>query len=127
MDDWFRLRTHFVKVSAVDLQVHAEILKGIVPEKVLIGLLIGGQPVACGMGVVEGSLLGFFSIYTDAHWRRKGCAGLIMAALSDWGLARGATFGYLQVEGHNQPALAFYDRLGFETLYRYVYYRKGKG
>lgn len=126
-EDWFRMRAQFVKVSAADQQVHTEILQCIVPEKVLMGLFVGGQPVGCGMGVVEGELLGFFSIYTNARWRRKGYAGMIMAALTDWGLEHGASYGYLQVEGHNQPALAFYDRLGFETCYRYVYYRKVKG
>lgn len=127
MEDWFRMRAYFVKVSAADRQVHAEIVKGIVPEKVLMGLFAGGQPIACGMGVVEGALLGIFSIYTNASQRRKGYAGMIMAALTDWGLERGASYGYLQVEGHNQPALAFYDRLGFETCYRYMYYRKVSG
>jgi N-acetylglutamate synthase len=124
MEDWFRMRAHFIRVSAADQQVHGAILNNIVPEKVLMGLFYEGQPVACGMGVVEGSLLGFFSIYTDARWRRKGYAGMIMAALTEWGIDRGATYGYLQVEGDNVPALALYDRLGFESCYQYTYYMK---
>jgi GNAT superfamily N-acetyltransferase len=127
MEDWFRIRDYFIKTSAVDRQVHIEILNGIVPDKVLLGLFASGQPVACGMGVVEGPLLGFFSIYTDTRWRRKGYAGMIMAALTDWGLEREAIYGYLQVEGHNKPALALYEKLGFESLYQYVYYRKVNG
>jgi len=127
MADWFRMREHFIKVSPVDLQAHTAVLKSIVPEKVMMGLFVEGKPVACGMGVVEGALLGFFSIYTASGWRRKGYAEMVMAALSEWGLARGAAYGYLQVEGHNKPALGLYEKLGYERLYSYVYYRKGSG
>ena len=122
-EDWFRMRAKFMRVPAPDRLAHEAILFSIVPEMVLMGLFVGGKPVACGMGVVEGSLMGFFSIYTASTWRRKGYGRLIMGALSDWGIERGATYGYLQVEGDNHPALAMYARLGFERIYTYVYYR----
>jgi ribosomal protein S18 acetylase RimI-like enzyme len=47
-----------------------------------------------------------------------------MAALSQWGLERGAKFGYLQVEGDNQAAQAMYKTMGFEKLYGYAYRKK---
>jgi N-acetylglutamate synthase len=123
-DEWFRMRAQVTKVTAADQRAHESIINSIVPEKILVGLLVNGQPVACGMGVVEGELLGFFSIYTASRWRRKGFAGMVMSAISDWGMARAATYGYLQVEGDNHPALALYEKLGFETCYRYIYYGK---
>jgi GNAT superfamily N-acetyltransferase len=126
MADWFRMRAQFVNVSPVDQQAHEAILNSIVPEKVLLGLFAGGQPVACGMGVVEGLLMGFFSIYTAAHRRRKGYAEMIMSALTDWGLQHDATYGYLQVEGHNRPALKLYQKLGYEQCYSYVYYERAR-
>jgi ribosomal protein S18 acetylase RimI-like enzyme len=48
----------------------------------------------------------------------------MMAALTDWGLSRGADFGYLQVEGDNDPAQAMYEKLGFELCYRYDYFKQ---
>jgi N-acetylglutamate synthase len=123
-EDWFRMRDQFIRVPAADRLAHEAILLSIVPEMVLMGLFAGGKPAACGMGVVEGPLMGFFSIYTASIWRRKGYGRLIMGALSDWGIERGATYGYLQVEGDNHPALAMYARLGFERIYAYGYYRK---
>ena len=123
LEDWFQMRAHFISVSDADLQAHRTIVQCIVPEMRLLGLFANGQPLACGMGVVEGALLGFFSIYTDKGWRRKGCAGMIMSALTDWGLEHGATYGYLQVEGDNGPALGFYQKLGFARCYDYIYYR----
>lgn len=128
VEDWFRMRAQFMRVPTPDRLAHEAVLLSIVPEMVLMGLFAGGKPAACGMGVVEGSLMGFFSIYTASTWRRKGYGRLIMGALTDWGIERGATYGYLQVEGNNHPALAMYARLGFERIYAYEYYqKKGKG
>ncbi len=124
MADWFCLREELIRVSAADREVHESILLSIVPEKVLLGLYANGKPAACGMVVVENELLGFFSIHTAASWRRKGYGSLIMSALTDWGMARGANYGYLQVEGDNRPALAMYEKLGYERCYQYVYFGK---
>jgi ribosomal protein S18 acetylase RimI-like enzyme len=74
--------------------------------------------------VVEGDLLGFFSIYVSEKYRRNGYGEMVMQGLTNWGVARGARFGYLQVEGDNQPALALYEKMGFEVCYRYVYSKK---
>lgn len=125
--DWFRFREPFIQASPVDREIHQSILSGIVPERVLMGLYADGKPAACGMGVVEDGLLGFFSIHTAASWRRKGYGSLMMNALMDWGIEQGATYGYLQVEGDNRAALEMYRKLGYEVYYRYEYYGKGWG
>ncbi len=122
--EWFRLRAAFINVPEEDQRAHHAILACIVPEKVLLGLFDQGQPVGCGMGVAEGQLIGFFSIYIAAGWRRKGYATMMMDALTDWGLVHGANFGYLQVEADNLPALALYAHLGFTPCYQYVYFGK---
>jgi ribosomal protein S18 acetylase RimI-like enzyme len=44
-----------------------------------------------------------------------------MAALLEWGAERGATTAYLQVLGHNAPALALYAGMGFTTHHAYAY------
>jgi ribosomal protein S18 acetylase RimI-like enzyme len=49
---------------------------------------------------------------------------MTMVALANWGLDHGVSYGYLQVEGDNEPALAMYQKMGFETCYRYVYSKK---
>jgi len=106
------------------LVYHARVLNVIVPEKVLMGLYIHEEPAACGMGVVEGELLGYFSIYTHHKVRRQGYATWMMGALSRWGEEKGAKYGYLQVEAHNTQAIALYEKLGFERLYTYMYYKR---
>ena len=44
-----------------------------------------------------------------------------MAALLEWGAELGATTAYLQVLGHNEPALALYGSMGFTTHHAYAY------
>ena len=124
LEAWIGLRATLSGTSFNDWEMHQKILDCIAPKKVLIGLYAQGHPVACGMGVVEGTFLGFFSIYTERIERRRGYGGAMMTALTRWGMAYGATYGYLQVEGDNQPALAMYAKLGFERLYAYTYWKK---
>ncbi len=122
-ENWLQVRSWVTGTPVVRLVHHAAVLDVIVPEKVLIGMYVGEEPVACGMGVVEGDLLGYFSIYTRSIERRKGYGRAMMAALSGWGREKGASYGYLQVEGDNEPALGMYERLGFEEVYRYSYWK----
>jgi len=122
--DWIALRAQVTQSSVSALSLHAQILDLIVPHKILVGLFFKGEPVACGMGVVEGDLLGYFSIYTSSDHRRQGFGWMVMDGLTGWGCAKGASFGYLQVEGDNESALALYQRLGFTRYYTYCYAKR---
>lgn len=122
--DWIALRARLTETDMEHWRVHRQILEVIVPEKVLLGLFLNDRAVACGMGVVEGDLLGFFSIYVGEDYRRNGYGEMVMRGLTNWGIERNASFGYLQVEGDNQPALALYEKMGFEMCYRYIYSKK---
>lgn len=121
---WINLRAELTNTPLRYWEIHREILSVIVPQKVLMGAFVGGEPVACGMAVVEGELLGYFSIYVDERFRRHGYGLATMYGLTNWGVVRGATFGYLQVEEDNQPALALYKKMGFDMLYQYAYSKK---
>ncbi len=62
------------------------------------------------------------NLNTAPHARRRGVALAVVAALADWALTQGATTAYLQVEADNGPARSLYERLGFTTHHRYVYW-----
>jgi ribosomal protein S18 acetylase RimI-like enzyme len=124
LDEWLVLRAEFGQKPIEKIRYLKTILEIMVPEKVLVGCFVGDRAVACGMAVIEEEMLGYFSIYTHPDQRRKGYARAVMGALTGWGVVRGASFGYLQVEGDNDPALALYRGMGFETCYRYVYWRE---
>ena len=126
LQDWLEVRSWVSGIPLIRLVYHAKVLEVILPEKVLMGLFVRGKPAACGMGVVEGNFLGYFSIYTHKTWRRRDYACAMMSALSEWGREKGAAYGYLQVEGDNLPALRLYEKLGFKRLYTYSYWKPAK-
>jgi N-acetylglutamate synthase len=84
----------------------------------------GNEPIAIGLGVVDGAWLGIFGMLTVPEARRRGAARAILGALARWGANRGATRAYLQVERDNAPARALYETLGFVPAYDYHYRTK---
>lgn len=81
-------------------------------------------PVAVGLGVIDGAWLGIFNMMTVPEARRRGAARSILAALTTWGLGRGALAAYLQAERDNAPARALYTNAGFTPAYEYHYRTK---
>jgi len=51
----------------------------------------------------------------DPRWRGQGLGRMLMAALAAWAKGRGASRMQLLADKHNPPALAFYDRIGWQT------------
>ncbi len=83
---------------------------------------VDGAPVAIGGSAVEGDWAGLFGMRTLAAYRRQGLAADIVAALMDGAREAGASKVYLQVEAPNAPAIALYERFGFETVFAYSYW-----
>ena len=101
--------------------LHGLILNSIAGECGFGVVRVAGEPVACGLGVVERELVGLFDIYTsDAH-RGAGFGNTMVAGLLNWAREQGAERAYLQMVEDNIPASALYERLGFEEIYRYWY------
>jgi RimJ/RimL family protein N-acetyltransferase len=92
----------------------------------------------------DGRLVGRLSVMRDPHpssahvadlglmvaasHRRRGVGSALMAAAEDW--ARGAKVSKLELHvfPHNQPAIALYERLGYEREgYRVRHYRRPDG
>lgn len=88
----------------------------------LAGVVVdGSEPVAVGLGVRSGSLVGIFNVATSPRARRLGHARAVTTSLMAWGREAGATDAYLQVEVGNEPALRLYRGIGFTALHRYHY------
>lgn len=73
--------------------------------------MIGDQ--AAGRAALDDDWLGVHAVEVAPEWRLQGLATRVMAALAEWGAEQGARTVWLHVETDNEPALAFYDRLGF--------------
>ena len=83
-----------------------------------------GKAIAVGAVAVDGDWAGVSVMRTAAEHRRQGLAGRIISAMLGFAAEQGATRSYLQVEVGNETAVALYQKLGFETAYRYRYWAR---
>lgn len=90
--------------------------------RVFASIEVEGAPVAIGGSAIEGDWAGVFGMRTLAGYRRQGLARDIVAALMVGARQAGATKAYLQVEAPNAPAIALYERFGFEAVFAYSYW-----
>jgi ribosomal protein S18 acetylase RimI-like enzyme len=82
-----------------------------------------GALVATARGVVTEGWLGISVVRVVPEQRRRGWAARLSRTLAAWAVESGATRAYLQVEAHNEAAVALYAGLGFTTAHSYVTYR----
>lgn len=81
--------------------------------------------VAVGLAVREGEFAGLFDIVVHPDSRGQGIGKALVSSLLGWSQQAGAKIAYLQVVANNRPALALYDKLGFNLHHRYWYRRQG--
>ncbi|PQP83350.1 GNAT family N-acetyltransferase [Paenibacillus sp. PCH8] len=115
---------HFCRLNQVnDLQRETTklMLHNIRTQVGFISLLIDGQVVACGFGVIERGYIGLYDIITDANFRNQGLAEQMILHLLHWAKRQGATSSFLQVVAHNAPAIKLYAKLGYSEIYSYWY------
>jgi GNAT superfamily N-acetyltransferase len=121
LDAWMPIHTTLSCANPHAQDIHRRILARITLPRVLGAILVDGQPVACGMGVVDRGLFGLFDLVTHPGQRRRGYGGQLIAGLIGWAADHRPETCYLQVVQHNQPARALYQKLGFREAYRYWY------
>ena len=102
-------------------ELHRAILKGIRAETVFGSIVEDGEPVACGMAVVEREVVGLFDVVVHPRCRRRGHGRALVESLLDHAVEKGARIAYLQVLQGNAAARSLYAGLGFEPLYEYQY------
>ena len=114
----------FARMNKVDENrrlMHEHILRAILLEKCYTSILVDGDIIGCGLGVLQAGYLGIFDIVIDLDSRGQGHGSRMMEALLAWGVQQGAHTAYLQVMCNNEPALRLYEKLGFLEKYRYWY------
>ena len=120
-DEWYD-RWRLASESTLSTRIEdLEILRLVQRKSVFLQLEMNHEIVAVGRGVVDGRLLGVFSMATMASVRGRGAGREILRALAEWGRDSGAEAAYLQVDADNSPALHLYARCGFRKLYEYWY------
>lgn len=121
LDDWLDLFYRFSESAVQKHQTHKEILQAIPSKRFPASLLDSGQPLACGLGVLENGYFGLFDLITDPQQRNKGYGTKLVSSLLRWAQENGALHAYLQVVSGNAPARRLYAKLGFQEVYQYWY------
>ncbi|XOV84095.1 MAG: GNAT family N-acetyltransferase [bacterium] len=121
LDQWLRAYSLLTGLPEPAQTLHALILKGISGECAFAVLENAEGVVACGMAVVEQSLVGLFDIYTHPAHRGRGHGTDLINGLCHWASQAHAQQVYLQVVADNSVALSLYQQMGFGEVYRYWY------
>ncbi|MGA3005225.1 MAG: GNAT family N-acetyltransferase [Acetobacteraceae bacterium] len=95
--------------------VNRQILRRIPDPRAFFSVRSGGRVISVALGVVNGghAIAECVATREDARGRRG--ADTAMRALITWAVSLGAHTVGLQVVEQNQPAIALYRRLGFQT------------
>lgn len=121
LERWLASYCYLTGTNEPASTLHNLILKSIAGQCGFAEIRDEEETVACGLGVIEHDLLGLFDIFTHPERRRTGIGRHIVTEMLAWGASCGATTAYLQVLADNHPALAMYDKLGFNKSHEYWY------
>ena len=117
-ENYFRMS----KLAGTPKEQSARTVQKNIQQKVLSASLSeGGVVKACGICAIERGYVGIYDILTEEHSRGKGYGLAICASLLEGAREAGAENAYLQVVANNAPALALYNKLGYEYCYQYWY------
>jgi N-acetylglutamate synthase len=93
------------------------------PGSVYASVREAGRTVAAGAGAFSHGWASVHGMRTAATHRGQGLAGRVLAGLAEAAALRGIDQVFLQVEEGNVAAQALYQRAGFQTAWKYVYWR----
>jgi N-acetylglutamate synthase len=82
-----------------------------------------GQTIAAGAGAFSRGWASVHGMRTAQAHRGRGLAARVLASIADAALRQDLSDVFLQVQEDNPAALALYQRAGFKTAWKYVYWR----
>jgi len=97
------------------------------PQAVYAYASEGGEALAAGTGSISHGWLSIHGMRTVPGARGRGLASRILAGLAAHAAAQGVRRVFLQVEDDNPVAHGLYRKAGFETAWRYHYWRVAVG
>jgi len=120
-DAWFAAFDRLRRPDPVACTTHRRIVEASEGTCRFAIVEVGGEPVACGLGVLIDDAVGLFDLFTAKPHRHCGYGSAIVGAALRWAHRRGARTAFLQVHSENDSALRLYERFGFALAYPYWY------
>jgi GNAT superfamily N-acetyltransferase len=121
VSQWIATLVGFGSVSEKNALVLASIV-GRITDRICCAMISErNEPIATGLGVLQGTWLGLFDIVTSPAHRGQGKGSAVVQSLLHWGQSQGARSAYLQVVPGNTPAERLYAKFGFARAYEYWY------
>jgi GNAT superfamily N-acetyltransferase len=108
------MRVYMAAITESRRAVNREILRRIPDPRAFFSVRTGGRVISVALGVVNDGHAVAECVATSQDARRRHGAATAMRALGVWAASLGAHTVGLQVVGQNQPAIALYQRLGFQ-------------
>ena len=96
------------------------------PMAVFASFRDADRAVAVARAAVDARWTGLFAVTVAGHRRRGGLGAAITLAALKEAARRGGRHVYLQVEAHNEPAVALYRRLNLKVHHDYRYWASPK-
>lgn len=93
------------------------------PAVVFASLRDGGRTIAVARAAVDARWAGLFAVAVVSDRRREGLGAAVTLAALKEAARRGGRHVYLQVEAHNESAVALYRRLNLRVHHDYRYWR----
>ncbi|MDB5357992.1 MAG: acetyltransferase [Phycisphaerales bacterium] len=121
VSQWIAALMHFGYVSENNAPILASIVGRVAVPICCAMVSENNEPIATGLGVLQGPWLGLFDIVTSPAHRGQGIGSAVVQSLLDWGQSQGAQRAYLQVVPGNTPAERLYAKFGFIQAYEYWY------
>jgi N-acetylglutamate synthase len=98
-----------------------QVMEQLTPSACFLQMVRQREVIAVGRAVFDDGWLGMYNLAVNPRYRNQGIGRQMMLAMLAWGVQRGASDAYLQVETANTPAITLVDGLGFRESYAYWY------
>ncbi|MES2205520.1 MAG: GNAT family N-acetyltransferase [Pseudomonadota bacterium] len=118
---WLEAFQHISKKLTAEQHTHLQMLLAIQTPCAFAVIFLGGEPVCCGIAVLNDHYCGLFDIVTHPYFCRRGYATQLCNYLMNWGAQHDANTAFLQVTTANHSAIHLYENLGFRRYYQYWY------
>lgn len=112
--DW--LAVYLSAITPDRRVINEEIVHGVPKPRAFFLCRHEGAPISSGLCVASGDVAIVECMATAPNVRRSGGARRILAAIEIWAAAQGVTTLFLQVVEINAPAVALYQKAGFEPV-----------